>query len=142
MVQAARALVLDCSLPLAWYLEDERTDFTESVFEELTRAEVWVPVLWMLEFPNALIVATQRVRISDDWRREVLQRAALLPLRIDDTHVPLAQIGDLATRVNLTTHDTAYLELAMRRGLRLATLDKKLIAAARSVEHPLLTEIG
>ncbi len=83
MVQAARALVLDCSLPLAWYLEDERTDFTESVFEELTRAEVWVPVLWMLEFPNALIVATQRVRISDDWRREVLQRAALLPLRVD-----------------------------------------------------------
>ncbi len=40
MVQAACALVLDCSLPLAWYLEDERTDFTESVFEELTRAEV------------------------------------------------------------------------------------------------------
>ena len=56
--------------------------------------------------------------------------------------MPLAQIGDLATRVNLTTYDTAHLELAVRRGLRLATLDKKLIAAARSVEHPLLTEIG
>lgn len=72
MVQAARALVRDCFLTLAWYLEDERTDFTESVLEELTPAEVRVPALWMLEFPNALIVATRRGRISDDRRRGVL----------------------------------------------------------------------
>lgn len=59
---------------------------------------------------------------------------------MDDTHVPLAQISDWATRVNLTR--CAYPELAMRRGLRLAAPDKKLIAAARGVKHPLLTEVG
>ncbi|MGH8306683.1 MAG: type II toxin-antitoxin system VapC family toxin [Gammaproteobacteria bacterium] len=137
---AARALVLDCSLTLAWYLEDERTDFTEAVLDELGRSEVWLPALWMLEFPNALIVAVKRGRISDGWRCDVLQRATLLPLKVDAEQVPLERISNIATRFNITTYDAAYLELAMRRKLKLATLDKALVTAANSANHPVLTE--
>ena len=60
-----KTIALDCSLALAWYLEDERTEFTEGIFEALTHTTFWVPALWMLEFPNALIVAVKRGRISD-----------------------------------------------------------------------------
>jgi predicted nucleic acid-binding protein len=142
MPQTARALALDCSLTIAWYLEDERTDFTESVLEELARVEVWVPALWMLEFPNALIVAVKRGRISDSWRRDVLKRVALLPLNIDTEQVPMERISDLAQQFNITTYDAAYLELALRRKLTLATLDTALIMAARSARHPVLVETG
>lgn len=137
---AAHALALDCSLTLAWYLEDERTDFTETVFDELGRSEVWVPAIWMLEFPNALIVAVKRGRIMDEWRCNVLQRASLLPLKVDAEQVALERISDVATRFNITTYDAAYLELALRRKIKLATLDKALISAARIANHPLLTE--
>ncbi|MGB9430518.1 MAG: type II toxin-antitoxin system VapC family toxin [Gammaproteobacteria bacterium] len=136
----ARALALDCSLTIAWYLEDERTDFTESVFEDLARVEVWVPALWMLEFPNALIVATKRGRISESWRRDILQRAVLLPLKIDTEQVPLERISDIAQQFNITTYDAAYLELALRRKITLATLDTALITAARSADHSVLAE--
>lgn len=140
MAPAVRALALDCSVTLAWYLEDESTDLTEAALEELAQAEAWVPALWMLEFPNALIVAMKRGRISDGWRNDVLQRAAQLPLKIDTTQVPLEKISDIAMRFNLTTYDAAYLELAMRRELKLVTLDKLLISAARDANHPIFTK--
>lgn len=136
---ADRALALDCSLTLAWYLEDERTDFTETVFEALTHTTIWVPALWMLEFPNALIVAVKRGRISDTWRRDILQRAALLPLRVDPTQVPMDRISAIATTFNITTYDAAYLELALRRQCKLATLDQTLVAAARRAKQPVMT---
>ncbi|MEK7231095.1 MAG: type II toxin-antitoxin system VapC family toxin, partial [Pseudomonadota bacterium] len=51
------ALVLDCSVTVAWYLEGEGTDFTDSVLHAIPKLEIWVPALWMLEFSNALFAA-------------------------------------------------------------------------------------
>ena len=56
------AVVFDCSVTLAWFLKDERTAFTDTAFELTETAECWVPFLWRLEFPNALLFAERKKR--------------------------------------------------------------------------------
>jgi predicted nucleic acid-binding protein len=89
-----------------------------------------VPVLWSIEVGNVLLVATRRGRISvDDWPR-IHEYLEALPIDID--LVSYAKVLDtvlpLADKYGLSVYDAMYLELALRFGLPLATLDKKLIA--------------
>ena len=79
------AVVFDCSVTLAWFLKDERTAFTDAAFELLESAECWVPYLWRLEFPNALLMAERRRRVGREQRLEILDNAAQLSLRTDQT---------------------------------------------------------
>jgi predicted nucleic acid-binding protein len=131
--------VLDCSVALAWCLSAERSRFSEAMLSSLANTEVWVPALWWLEFPNALLVAERRGRISKQWRTEILQHAESLPFHVDPMPVSLSQISSLASRTELTTYDAAYLEVALRRRLPLASADKTLQAAARKLKHPVLS---
>lgn len=71
-VLAPAGLVVDCSVALAWYLDDEKTAFTERVLDLLPSTETWVPALWRLEFVNALLFAQRRGRISEEWRSAVI----------------------------------------------------------------------
>ncbi|MBA3563144.1 MAG: type II toxin-antitoxin system VapC family toxin [Gammaproteobacteria bacterium] len=122
-----------CSVTLPWYLEDERTEFTDSLLVSLADIEAWVPALWRIEFTNALLTAMRRGRIDEDWFAESIEHAERLGLRIDDTPVALSRISKLAFAGNLTAYDAAYLELAGRRRLRLATSDKELRRAASEI---------
>jgi predicted nucleic acid-binding protein len=124
------ALVLDCSIALSWFFPDEKTAFTEAALDLVAREECWVPALWRLEFPNALLVAERRRRLTRDERLQVLDEAARLGLRVDAAVPGLRAISDLAERHALSTYDAAYLELAARQGATLITLDKELSAAA------------
>lgn len=133
-------VVVDCSVTLPWFLEDEKTAFTESLLELLPVAETWVPVLWRLEFANALLTAERRGRISGDWRKAVIEQAGSLPIGIDAHLVSLAHISALADQHGLTAYDAAYLEVALRRKLPLATLDGELVRAAREAGCALLTD--
>lgn len=133
-------LVLDCSITLPWYLEDEKTPFTEELLEQLSNIEFWVPGLWRLEFSNALIVAQQRGRISISTRQQCINHARQMPLNFEETLPSLTQIYSIATEYNLTTYDAVYLELAQRRGLTLATLDKALVKAAQKAKVKLITK--
>lgn len=137
---APAGIVVDCSVALAWYLEDEKTEFTESVLDLLPVTETWVPALWRLEFANALLMARRRGRISEEWRASAIDQTGALPIGVDMHLVSLAQISDLAGRHELTTYDAAYLELALRRKLPLATLDADLVRAARAARCELLTD--
>jgi predicted nucleic acid-binding protein len=139
MPPSEQGCVFDCSVTLAWFLDDEKTAFTEALFTSLSRATCWVPGLWRLEFPNALMMAVRRGRISEDWRLEVLTRAEQLPLKTDVTLASLQDISRLAIRTDLTTYDAAYLELAIRHKLPLATLDRKLLTAARKINHSVMS---
>ena len=126
------AFVLDCSATLPWFLEDERTAFTDSLLFAAKRAEYWVPSIWCLEFPNALLVAERRRRI-ERWRRiEALDQIPKLQIRIDSEPIDLKSVSAVAEKNDLSTYDAAYLELAIRRGLGLVTLDRKLAQAANS----------
>jgi predicted nucleic acid-binding protein len=124
------ALVLDCSIALSWFFPDEKTAFTEAALDLVALEECWVPAVWRLEFPNALLVAERRRRLTRDERLQVLDEALQLRLRVDATVAELRAISDLAERHALSTYDAAYLELAARQGATLVTLDKELGAAA------------
>lgn len=122
-------VVVDASVSAAWLLPDEATPFTEAALQATVTAEVWVPAIWLLEIGNLLINAQRRKRIGEAKRRELVAAAAALRLRIDREPVSMVDLDALAARHGLSTYDAAYLELAMRRSLPLATLDAALIAA-------------
>ena len=124
------AVVFDCSVTLAWFLKDERTAFTDTAFELLETAECWVPFLWRLEFPNALLVAQRRKRLGHEQRLEILDNAAQLSLRTDHALPDIRSLSALADRRALTVYDASYLELAVRAGCDLFTLDRDLADAA------------
>jgi predicted nucleic acid-binding protein len=128
-------LVLDASLTLSWYFEDERTPSANAVLNDVVASGAVVPSLWRAEVANGLQIAIRRKRIDAIFRSRALQHLLLLPITVDretDTYVWSSTLA-LADRFDLTVYDAAYLELAERRGLPLASLDKELNNAARAL---------
>jgi predicted nucleic acid-binding protein len=130
------AVVFDCSVTLAWFLKDERTPFTDTAFELLETEEAWVPYLWWLEFPNALLFAERKKRVGREQRLEILDNAAQLVLRTDPGLPDIRSLSALAERRGLTVYDASYLELALRSGFDLITLDRSLADAAAAEGVP------
>jgi predicted nucleic acid-binding protein len=128
--------VLDASVTLPWFLQDERTAFTDSVFAALGEDEFWVPAVWRLEFPNALLAAERKRRIDRQTRLEALEFASGLALRVDAAPIDMRAISNLAERHGLSTYDASYLELAARQGIGLITLDRALADAAAAAGIP------
>lgn len=123
-------LVLDSSVCLSWFFPDERTSFTDTALQLAANETCWVPSVWRLEFPNALLVAEKRRRLTRNERLQVLDEAARLAIRVDTLVHDIRQISTLADRHGLSTYDASYLELAMRLHAPLVTLDKELAASA------------
>jgi len=123
-------LAVDASVTAAWFLPDEATSYTEAALQATAARDVWVPALWLLEMGNLLLSAQRRKRIDDAKRRELVQAAAALRLRVDREPVSMIEIDSLAARHALTSYDAAYLELALRRKLEIATVDAALLKAA------------
>ncbi|MEO9191890.1 MAG: type II toxin-antitoxin system VapC family toxin [Acetobacteraceae bacterium] len=128
-------LVLDSSATLAWVYADEVTPAIEQVFGRIAEAEAWVPAIWPTEVANALQSGLRRRRIDAAFRDAALADLALMPIVIDaDTNTYVwTTTTRLATRFGLTIYDALYLELAQRRSLPLASLDRDLCTAARSL---------
>jgi len=134
------SLVLDSSIALAWVYADEATPPVREVLDAVIGSGAWVPGIWRLEVANVLEMGVRRGRSDAAFRDATLADLALLPIRIDpDTanHAWGATLR-LAERYKLTVYDAAYLELALRRGLPLATLDAELRSAAQSESTSLL----
>ncbi len=128
------SLVLDASLTLSWYFEDERKPAVDAVLDQVAASGAVVPSLWRIEVANGFQMAVRRKRIDGDFRDSALHQLGLLPITVDsetDTHVWAATLR-LADRFGLTVYDATYLELARRRGLPLASLDEELSAAGRA----------
>lgn len=128
--------VVDASITLPWFLHDERTAFTDTVLAALGADEYWVPMVWRLEFPNALLAAERKRRIDRRTRLEALELAAALALRVDALPVDMKAVSALAERHGLSTYDASYLELALRQGWGLITLDRALADAAAAAGIP------
>ncbi len=126
------SFVLDNSVALTWCFEDERTPATTALLEQLGQSGALAPMLWPLEALNGLLVAERRGRL-DAARRHILAGFLVaLPVKLDDETARQAWTATaaLAERFNLSSYDAAYLELAHRRNLPLASLDRELRAAA------------
>lgn len=128
--------VLDCSIAVTWLFEDEAAPETDGLLDRLLDGGALVPGLWHLELGNVLAQAERRRRVSAARIAAYLDLVNRLPIETDTEAEGRAfgEILGLARAQSLTTYDAAYLELAMRRGVELATRDKALMRAARRVE--------
>ena len=129
------SLVIDSSVTLAWLFEDERTDSADALMRQVAKSGAVVPSRWRPEIANALQSAVRRKRISAAFRDAALADLRSLRIAIDaetDRNAWGSTLS-LAERCRLTLYDAAYLELAQRLWLPLASLDRELRAACRAV---------
>lgn len=129
------ALVVDASVTIAWFFADEVTSFTESVLDRVENTEAVVPATWPLEICNVLLVAERRRRVTAAQTAYFLRFLETLPITVDPVspNLVLGPVLALGREHDLTAYDASYLELAVREGLPLATLDAALMSAARRV---------
>ena len=124
--------MIDASVALAWCFGDERTEATVSLLERLQTDAAAVPNLWHLEVANGLALAERRGRITPAESAELIALLERIEIVVDgETPVrAFTRVLDLAREERLTAYDAAYLELAMRLGLPLASKDGALCDAA------------
>lgn len=117
---------------MAWCFEDKASDNADAVLASLAHVEAIVPAIWPLEVANVLLVAERRGRLSQADASRFVRLLQALPISIDTltSDRALGVILDVGRDYGLSSYDASYLELAMREGLPLATLDSPLQQAA------------
>ena len=126
------SVVLDASMAVAWLFDDERTAAAHAVMRRVVAEGALVPTLWRLEVANVLRNAARRGRCNAAYVDRSLARLGRLAIRCDedtDRHA-WGATRQLSREEDLTLYDAAYLELALRKQLPLASCDSALIAAA------------
>ncbi len=134
--------VVDASVVMSWCFADEADGYADGVLDRLAQEEAVVPSIWPLEIGNVLLVAERRKRLSEADSARFLALLAELPIVVESEPPQrmLREIIALAREFGLSTYDAAYLDLAMRLGLPLATHDAALRKAAKKVRVPLLAQ--
>ncbi len=134
------SFVLDNSVALAWCFEDEQTAPVMALLDRVTETRANAPMLWPLEALNGLLAAERRRRIDGARRLRLMTFLRDLPIILDLDTADRAweATQTLAERFRLTIYDAAYLEVAQRRRLPLASLDLALNAAAKAMSIPTL----
>ena len=136
------SLVLDNSVAMRWCFKDgSESDliYAEHVLERLSDYHFLVPNLWHLEAANVLVRAQKRHWLTEAQMREFLDLALQLPISVDTETAQKAMTATflLAQEQNLSVYDAAYLELALRNKVPLATLDVDLRKAAIKINVPI-----
>ena len=129
--------VLDASVSMRWLLADgvaTNQQYAEDVLASMSQASAAVPNLWHLEVASVLLTAIRREDTTAVEADHFTVRLDGLPIETDPSTAEYAfgRTMALATSCSLSGYDAAYLELAQRRNIPLATLDKKLRRAAKS----------
>lgn len=124
-----KEFVLDCSATVPWVFSSEATPATDTLLDALVAgSKAWVPALWHLEVANVLVGAQRKGRIDQAGIDQFFSTLAMLDIEVDGSTIGEAwsRTFSLAEGFNLSVYDAAYLELSLRRGLPLATLDTAL----------------
>lgn len=130
------SFVLDASVALSWFFDDEFSPYSDSIAEIMPRSQAVVPIVWPLEMANGFLTAFRRGKLPETKAPSLIGAINRLRVTFDPGIAPefLTQatltVG-LAHR--LSAYDASYLELAMRRGLPLATQDERLRRVADAV---------
>ncbi len=129
------AFVLDCSVAIAWCIEDEATPQTDALLNRIRDFGACVPQLWGYEFTNVMLQACKKGRLNDTQLFTMFELMEELAITIisDTDFAHLKDIYALARAENLTSYDATYLALAMSQKKPLATLDKALRRACGHV---------
>ncbi len=128
-------LVVDASVAMTWLFVDEATPATEDLLSRLETESALVPAWWHIEITNVIAIAERKGRITPTQTEGFLTRLDRLDLEIDGEAASRAftHLLPLCRTHQLTSYDAMYLDLAMRRGMPLATLDDALRKAAKKV---------
>jgi predicted nucleic acid-binding protein len=134
------ALVLDASVTMAWCFPGEATRNTSELLDRMKSEAAAVPPVWYLEITNALAIAERKGRIPPAEVARFISLLERCDLETDDQAASqaFAHLLPLCRSHRLTSYDAAYLELALRRQLPLASLDDDLRAAAKMMGLRLL----
>jgi predicted nucleic acid-binding protein len=132
--------VVDNSVVMSWCFQDETSHYADYILDRLLEATALVPSIWPLEVGNVLLVAERRHRLSEADSARFLALLTELPIVIEQEEPErmFKEILALARKHGLSSYDASYLELAMRKGLAIATLDRKLMVAAKRSRVPLV----
>ena len=125
------AFVPDNSVIVAWFIAGQANDYTRRMDRRAAREQPVVPALWETEFANVMTVLVRRRLLARHHANAILGRAERLQLSIDRATVAPRALFALADRHGISAYDAAYVELAQRRGLPLATRDANLARAVR-----------
>ncbi len=135
----AETFVIDNSIVMAWCFQDESNQYSDDILGCLEYSTAIVPSIWPLEVGNVLLVAERRKRLREADSIRFLALLAQLPIIVEQETPErmLKEILSLARSHKLSSYDASYLDLSMRKGLPLATLDENLISAAKDCRVPL-----
>ena len=130
--------VIDNSVVMSWCFSSESNKYSEAVLESMEDAVVAVPSIWSLEVVNVLVVAERIGRLSEADSTRFIALLNQLPILIEHElyENKMSDLLSLGKKYNLSSYDASYLELAMRSGLSLATLDKNLRQACKKAKVP------
>jgi predicted nucleic acid-binding protein len=130
--------VLDASIAMAWCFEDETNELTEAILSRLARDTAVVPSLWRFEVANVLAVGQRRGRLTEAQAARFVALLRRLPISLDETAPDATALLAVAHRHELSAYDAAYLELAQRRGVGVATQDARLRSATLESGLPVM----
>jgi predicted nucleic acid-binding protein len=129
------SLVIDASMTVTWLFDDEQDEISRAALRQVIETGAAVPSIWRLEIGNALRTAVRRRRCSPEHATNSLLRLTRLRIVCDSETNQHAwnATWSLSQEQNLTLYDAAYLELAIRACVPLASRDVALLRAARSM---------
>lgn len=134
-----KGFVLDNSVSMRWLLASENTEdqkYAESVLASMEEVDALVPNLWHLEAVNVLLGAERRGDLKSIETERFISQLEMLPIHVDPltSHQSFSRNLSLSRMYRLSSYDASYLEIAIREGIPLATLDKDLIKAATEAD--------
>ena len=132
--------VVDNSVVMSWCFKDETNKYADTVLDRLTESAAVVPSIWPLEVVNVLLVAERQKRLSESDSIRFITLLSQLPIVVEYERPEkmMKELLALARAYNLSSYDASYIDLAMRKGFPIATLDNKLIEAARRIDVQIL----
>jgi predicted nucleic acid-binding protein len=136
----AESFVIDNSVVMSWCFKDESSRYADTILDSLVESTALVPSIWPLEVVNVLLVAERRNRLSEADSIRFITLLSQLPISVEQVQPEsvMIEILALAREHKLSSYDASYLNLAMSKGLPIATLDKGLRSAAKKAQVPIL----
>ncbi len=137
----SESFVIDNSVVMSWCFKDEKNNYSDQILDKLEFSTAIVPSIWPLEVGNVLLVAERKNRLIQADSIRFIALLTELPIVVEQESPGrmMNEIVNIARTYNLSTYDASYLDLAMRKGISIATLDKNLLKAAKQSKVSLVT---
>ena len=136
----AGSFVIDNSVVISWCFKDQSSRYADTILDRLVESTAVVPPIWPLEVVNVLLVAERRNRLSEADSIRFITLLSQLPISVEQVQPEslMVEILALAREHKLSSYDASYLNLAMNKGVPIATLDKGLRFAAKKAQVPII----